>query len=93
MAEQLERQAAVVAGATRGAGRGIALLLVEEGATVYGTARSVRGEPTTDNLPGTVDQTAEEIAATGGIGIPARCDHTVDAQVEALFEGAKQEQG
>jgi NAD(P)-dependent dehydrogenase (short-subunit alcohol dehydrogenase family) len=89
----LEGRIAIVTGASRGAGRGIALVLGQEGATVYVTGRSVQGEPTTDNLSGTIDQTAEEIAARGGIGIPVRCDHTVDAQVEALFERVKQEQG
>src|ERR1051325_10719027 len=77
---------ALVTGASRGGGKGIALVLGEEGATVYVTGRSVRGEPTTLGRPGTIDDTAEEVAARGGVGIPVRCDHADDAQVEALFE-------
>jgi len=90
---RLEGKIAVVTGASRGAGRGIALVLGEEGATVYVTGRSVRGERTADNLRGTIDRAAEEVAARGGVGIPVRCDHTLDAQVEALFERVEQEQG
>ena len=75
-------------------GRGIALVLGEEGATVYVTGRSVRGASTRPKLPGTtIEDTAEQVTARGGTGIPARCDHTVDAEVEALFERVKQEQG
>lgn len=91
--QRLKGKVAVVTGASRGGGRGIALVLGEEGTTVYVTGRSVRGEPTTNNLPGTVDETAEEITVRGGVGIPVRCDHTVDAQVKALFERVKQEHG
>jgi NAD(P)-dependent dehydrogenase (short-subunit alcohol dehydrogenase family) len=91
--QRLKGQVAVVAGASRGGGRGIALVLGEEGATVYVTGRSVRGGPTTDDLPGTVEETAEQVTARGGVGIPVRCDHTVDAQVEALFERVEREQG
>jgi len=90
--QDLRGKVAVVTGASRGGGRGIALALGEQGATVYVTGRSVRGEPTTDDLPGTIDETAEKVAARGGMGIPVRCDHTVDAEVEALFERVKQEQ-
>lgn len=77
---------AVVTGASRGVGRGIARALGEAGATVYVTGRSVRGGQTTEDLPGTVDDTAEEVTARGGTGIAVRCDHTVDADTEALFE-------
>ena len=76
---------ALVTGASRGAGRGIALELGAAGATVYVTGRSVAGGPTTDNVPGTVDHTAREVTARGGRGIAVRCDHTIDADVEALF--------
>jgi len=89
--QRLKDKVAVVTGASRGGGRGIALVLGEAGATVYVTGRSVRGAPTTDDLPGTIDDTAEEVTARGGVGVPVRCDHTVDAQVEALFERVKQE--
>jgi len=54
-------------------------------ATVYVTGRSVEGGPTTDSVPGTIDQTARDVSARGGLGIAVRCDHTVDADVEALF--------
>jgi NAD(P)-dependent dehydrogenase (short-subunit alcohol dehydrogenase family) len=76
---------ALVTGASRGAGRGIAAVLGSAGATVYVTGRSVRGEPTTLGRPGTIDDTAEEVTARGGTGIAVRCDHTDDAQVDALF--------
>jgi NAD(P)-dependent dehydrogenase (short-subunit alcohol dehydrogenase family) len=84
---------ALVTGASRGAGRGIALVLGEEGATVYVTGRSVRGGPTTENQPGTIDETAELVSSRGGMGIAVRCDHTVDAEVETLIERVQQEQG
>jgi NAD(P)-dependent dehydrogenase (short-subunit alcohol dehydrogenase family) len=90
---RLSGTVALVTGASRGGGKGIALVLGEEGATVYVTGRSVRGEPTTLDRPGTIDDTAEELTARGGTGIAVRCDHTDDAQVEALFERIKEEQG
>jgi NAD(P)-dependent dehydrogenase (short-subunit alcohol dehydrogenase family) len=83
---------AVVTGASRGAGRGIALVLGETGATVYVTGRSLRGS-TTENIPGSIDETAEAVTARGGLGVPVRCDHTVDAEVEALFQRVRSEQG
>ena len=89
----LKAKVAVVTGASRGAGRGIALALGECGATVYVTGRSVRGQPATDNMPGTIDETAEAVTARGGRGVAARCDHTIDADVEALFERLNVEQG
>jgi NAD(P)-dependent dehydrogenase (short-subunit alcohol dehydrogenase family) len=91
--QKLHGKVAVVTGASRGAGRGIAVVLGEEGATVYVTGRSVRGGPTTDNMPGTIEDTAEAVAKRGGKGIAVQCDHTHDAEVEALFERVKQEQG
>jgi NAD(P)-dependent dehydrogenase (short-subunit alcohol dehydrogenase family) len=89
----LRGQIALVTGASRGAGRGIARVLGEAGATVYVTGRSVRGAATTENLPGTVDETGEEVTARGGHGIAVRCDHTVDADVEALFARIKKDHG
>lgn len=84
---------AVVTGASRGAGRGIALVLGEAGATVYLTGRSVRGAQTSE-LPGTtLEDTAELVAARGGVGFPVRTDHTKDGEVVALFERVEQEQG
>ncbi len=92
-APRLDGKVAVVSGASRGAGRGIAVVLGEAGATVYVTGRSVRGAATTDNIPGTIDDTAEQVTARGGRGIAVRCDHTVDEQVEALFKRVEKEQG
>jgi NAD(P)-dependent dehydrogenase (short-subunit alcohol dehydrogenase family) len=84
---------AVVTGGSRGAGRGIALVLGEAGATVYVTGRSVRGEPSGPGREGTIDETAEAVAGRGGVGIPVRCDHTEDADVASLFERIRDEQG
>jgi len=65
-----------VTGASRGVGRGIALVLGEEGATVYVMARSIRGTSTRPYLSGTtIDDTIEQIDARGGAGIPVQCDH------------------
>ena len=76
---------ALVAGATRGAGRGIARALGEAGATVYCTGRSVSGKPSPYGRPETIDETAAIIKAAGGTAIAARVDHTVEAEVKALF--------
>ena len=90
----LKGKVAVVTGASRGAGRGIALALGEAGSTVYVTGRTVRGGPKpSDGAPGTVEDTAEEVSSRGGVGIPVRVDHTVEAEVAALFERVQQEQG
>ena len=89
----LERTIAVVAGATRGAGRGIACMLGEAGATVYCTGRSIRGKTSTKGRPESIDETAEMVTARGGIGIPAQVDHTVQDQVRALFDRVASEQG
>jgi NAD(P)-dependent dehydrogenase (short-subunit alcohol dehydrogenase family) len=84
---------ALVTGASRGAGRGIASELGSAGATVYVSGRSVEGGPTTNNVPGTIDETASEVTARGGHGIAVRCDHTVDAEVEALFQRIGEDHG
>jgi NAD(P)-dependent dehydrogenase (short-subunit alcohol dehydrogenase family) len=83
---------AVVAGATRGAGRGIACMLGEAGATVYCTGRSVRGDRSAINRPETIEETAEMVTAGGGVGLWARVDHTQPDQVRALFERVSREQ-
>ena len=92
--KSLTGKVAVVAGATRGAGRGIACMLGEQGATVYCTGRSVRGQLASgSNRPETIDETAEMVNGYGGVGIPVRVDHTVPGQVAALFERVRTEQG
>ena len=94
MPEQpLLNQVAVVAGATRGAGRGIARMLGAAGATVYCTGRSVRGRPATAGRPETIEETAELVTAAGGRGIAVRTDHTVEAEVERLFARVREQQG
>src|SRR5262245_56070115 len=84
---------ALVTGASRGAGRGIALELGSAGAAVYVSGRSTDGGPTTDDVPGTIDETAREVTNRGGHGIAVRCDHTVDADVEALFQRIRDDRG
>jgi NAD(P)-dependent dehydrogenase (short-subunit alcohol dehydrogenase family) len=84
---------AVVAGATRGAGRGIARALGEAGATVYCTGRSVRGNRSPYNRPETIEETAEMISAAGGSAVAVRVDHSVEEEVEALFRRVERERG
>ncbi len=88
----LSGQVAVVTGASRGAGRAIARVLGQGGATVYVTGRSVRGEPAVAEYPNAIEDTADEVTAAGGRGIPVRCDHTDDAAVQSLFERVRSEQ-
>jgi len=107
--KSLEGKVAVVAGATRGTGRGIALALADAGAFVYCTGRSTRAEARKVSKPGarrrklsafelarrpeTIEETAELIEARGGAGAALRVDHTEPAQVEALFERVATERG
>ncbi|MEM7356681.1 MAG: SDR family oxidoreductase [Acidobacteriota bacterium] len=81
----------LVAGATRGAGRGIACMLGEAGATVICTGRSVRGQPATEGRPETLEETAERVDAHGGRGIALRTDHTVPEQVTALLDRVRKD--
>jgi NAD(P)-dependent dehydrogenase (short-subunit alcohol dehydrogenase family) len=81
----LAGRAALVAGATRGAGRGIARALGEAGATVYCTGRSVKGKPSPYGRPETIDETAAMIKTAGGAAIALRVDHTSEREVRALF--------
>ena len=83
--QPLAGKIAVVAGATRGAGRGIACMLGEAGATVYCTGRSTRHHTATANRPETIEETAELVNQYGGVGHWAQVDHTVPEQVSALF--------
>jgi NAD(P)-dependent dehydrogenase (short-subunit alcohol dehydrogenase family) len=105
MMKSLQGKIAVVAGATRGAGRGIACSLGEAGATVYCTGRSTRDNPvprkrkgkayeafTLSRRPETIEETAEMVTARGGRGIALRIDHTVEDEVKALFARVRAEQ-
>lgn len=89
----LHGKIALVAGATRGAGRGIARALGEAGATVYCTGRSSRTGPRNEKRPETIEETAEQVTATGGIGIAVRVDHTEESAVAQLFERIHAEHG
>ena len=86
-----EDRVVVVTGASRGAGKGIAIALGATGATVYVTGRSQREGDAP--LPGTVQSAADAVTEAGGRGIAVQCDHADDAQVEALFEQVRREQG
>src|SRR5262249_36903851 len=92
-AKPLEGKVALVAGATRGAGRGIACMLGEAGATVICTGRSIRGRPSTPRRPETIDDTARMVIEHGGVGIAVQVDHTVTEQVERLFKKIASEHG
>jgi NAD(P)-dependent dehydrogenase (short-subunit alcohol dehydrogenase family) len=91
--QTLTGKVAIVTGTSRGAGRAIAAVLGEAGATVYVTGRTARGDEGADGLPGTIEDTADEVNARGGRGIPVRCDHTVDSAIEALISRVRGEAG
>jgi NAD(P)-dependent dehydrogenase (short-subunit alcohol dehydrogenase family) len=82
---------AIVTGASRGAGRGIAVALGSHGCTVYVTGRSQREGDA--SMPGTIYATADEVTKAGGKGIAVRCDHSDRAQIKALIDQVVQEQG
>ncbi|NMH68194.1 SDR family NAD(P)-dependent oxidoreductase [Bacillus sp. RO3] len=90
--KSLTGKVALVTGGSRGAGRGIAIELGKAGATVYVTGRSTKGH-STQNFPGTIDATAAQIDEAGGKGIAVRCDHTMDAETEAVIKQIREEQG
>jgi len=83
---------ALVTGASRGIGKGIALALGEAGATVYITGRTIEANQAPVDLPGTIYQTADEVAKLGGQCIAIQCDHRDDQQVEAVFGRIRAEQ-
>jgi NAD(P)-dependent dehydrogenase (short-subunit alcohol dehydrogenase family) len=93
MAKTLAGKVALVAGATRGAGRGIAVALGEAGATVYCTGRSTRGQRSEMGRPETLEETAALVDAAGGRGIAVRVDHLVPDEVRALVARIEREQG
>jgi NAD(P)-dependent dehydrogenase (short-subunit alcohol dehydrogenase family) len=89
----LDGKVALVAGATRGAGRGTAVALGEAGATVYCTGRSTRGRRSEYDRPETIEETAELVTAAGGTGIAVAVDHLDAPAVEALVRRIDDEQG
>ncbi|MFF9687258.1 SDR family oxidoreductase [Streptomyces sp. NPDC014623] len=89
----LRGKIALVAGATRGAGRGIAVQLGAAGATVYVTGRTTREQRSEYDRPETIEETAELVTAAGGTGIAVPADHLVPEQVRALAERIDAEQG
>jgi NAD(P)-dependent dehydrogenase (short-subunit alcohol dehydrogenase family) len=93
MNKPLEGKVALVAGATRGAGRGTAVALGEAGATVYCSGRSTRERRSEYNRPETIEETAELVGAAGGVGIAVAVDHLEPGRVEALARRIDAEQG
>lgn len=92
MRRDLEQHVALVAGATRGAGRGIAVELGAAGATVYVTGRTTRSSRSPMNRPETIEETAELVDAAGGRGIPVQVDHADPGQVSRLVRRIEREQ-
>jgi NAD(P)-dependent dehydrogenase (short-subunit alcohol dehydrogenase family) len=93
MTLRLEGKVALVAGGTRGAGRGIAVELGAAGATVYVTGRTTRERPSEYDRPETIEETAELVDKAGGRGIAVRVDHLESDQVRALVRRIEDEQG
>src|SRR5262245_1196684 len=92
MEKSLKGKVALVAGATRGAGRGIAIELGATGATVYITGRSTRFQRSEMNRPETIEETAELVNQAGGRGIAVEVDHLIPEQVQALVNRIGDEQ-
>ncbi len=90
--QTLPGKVALVTGASRGVGKGIALGLGEAGATVYVTGRTVDEGRAAVDLPGTIYETAQQVTQSGGKAIAVPCDHRDDAQVKAVFERIRAEQ-
>ncbi|MGH9170646.1 MAG: SDR family NAD(P)-dependent oxidoreductase [Acidimicrobiales bacterium] len=90
---RLSGRVALVTGASRGAGRGIATALGAEGSTVYVTGRSSRVKPAVAEFPHAVEDTADEVTAAGGRGLAVVCDHTDDDDVRSLFDRIRSEHG
>jgi NAD(P)-dependent dehydrogenase (short-subunit alcohol dehydrogenase family) len=93
MTSPLDGKVALVAGATRGAGRGTAVALGEAGATVYCTGRSTRERRSEYDRPETIEETADLVTAAGGLGIAVGVDHLEASQVEALVQRIDAERG
>lgn len=91
--KSLHGKIALVAGGTRGAGRGIAIELGAAGATVYVTGRTTRAERSEYNRPETIEETAELVTKAGGRGIAIQTDHLIPEQVQALIGRIEHEQG
>ena len=88
----LSRTVALVAGASRGVGKGVAMALGEAGATVLVTGRTLKSARRRD-VPGSIDETAREVTRVGGRGIAVQCDHTRVEDVRALADAARQRGG
>ena len=93
MQRSLAGKVALVAGATRGAGRGIAVELGAAGATVYVTGRSTREHRSEMNRPETIEETAELVNKAGGLGIAVRVDHLIPAEVQSLVQRIESDSG
>src|SRR5829696_7424593 len=93
MTRTLDGKVALVAGATRGAGRGTAVALGAAGATVYCTGRTTREQRSESDRPETIEETAEQVTAAGGNGIAVQVDHLQSEQVADLVRRIDAEQG
>jgi len=91
--QTLAGKVAIVTGASRGVGKGIALGLGEAGATVYVTGRTIEEGKSASGWPGTIGQTATEVTQLGGNGIAVPCDHRNEGEIEQLFQRVLNEQG